>query len=297
MLDHLRPLAVFARVAELGSFRAAARALALSPSVVSHHVSELERHLGLPLLYRSTRRIALTPDGENLIAAAREMVDAAARGLDGLSGRSQTPSGALRLTAPAFLAGAAFCRELAAFSSAHPNVALSVSFTDAPRDLLRDGFDLALRSGRLEDSTHKTRKLADMRRLLVGSPRYVSARKQPRRPQDLAGWDFVHLSSRPAELRLSLPGKKPVAIAFRPRISLDSAAAMREMLLVGAGIAALPSVLVSADVAHGRLVEVLTRWRAPLLGVYAVWPSNSQRSSLTHRFIDFMAGRVAALFE
>jgi DNA-binding transcriptional LysR family regulator len=179
VLDQLRSLAVFAKVAELGSFRAAARALALSPSVVSHHVGELERRLALPLLYRSTRSIALTPDGEQLVAAAREMVDAAARGLDAVSGRSAAPSGALRLTAPAFLAGTGLSRHLAAFSSKHPNVRLTVSFTDAPRDLLRDGLDLALRIGKLADSTHRTRKLAEMRRVLVASPRYAAARRPP----------------------------------------------------------------------------------------------------------------------
>lgn len=297
MLEHLRPLAVFARVAELGSFRAAARALSLSPSVISHHVSELERHLGLALLYRSTRRIALTPDGERLVLAAREMVDAAARGLDTLSDRSQTPAGVLRLTAPAFLAGTPFCRELAAFSRAFPNVSLTASFTDAPRDLLRDGFDLAVRIGKLEDSTHKTRKLADMRRRLVASPRYAASLKPPRAPQDLASWDFIHLSSRPAELRLLSPGKKPVVLTFKPRISVDSAAAMRELVLAGTGLATLPTVLVDADVAHGRLVELLPRWRAPLLGVFAVWPSSAQRAGLTQRFVEFMSTRMAALFE
>ncbi len=298
MLDHLRSLGVFAKVVELGSFRAAARALSLSPSVVSHHVSELERRLALPILYRSTRRLALTPDGEKLFQAAHEMLDAAARGLDAVSGRSESASGVLRLTAPAFLADTTFGHDLAAFTGAHPNVSLTVSFTDAPRDLLRDGFDLALRIGKLKDSTHKTRKLADMRRLLVCSPRYLHSRKTPRTPRDLGTWEYIQLSSRPAEIALtSQRVKKPVTIAFKPRISVDSAAAMRELVLAGAGIAPLPEVLVRADIDGGRLVEVLgSRWQAMLLGVYAVWPGNTQRAGLTLRFIEFMAPRVASLF-
>lgn len=297
MLDHLRSLAVFAKVVELGSFRAAARALSLSPSVVSHHVSELERRLSLPLLYRSTRRLALTPDGEQLVVAAREMVDAAERGLDALSGHSHTPTGALRVTAPAFLAETRFSADLAAFQAACPKVSLTVSFTDAPRDLLRDGFDLALRIGRLEDSTHKTRKLADMRRLLVGSPRYVGARKPPRAPRDLETWDFMQLSSRPAELTLTSPGRHaPVVIPFVPKIAVDSAAALRELAVAGVGLVTLPEVTVRADVASGRLVEVLPAWQAAVLGVYAVWPSNAQRAGLTLRFVELMASRVAELF-
>jgi DNA-binding transcriptional LysR family regulator len=297
MLERLRALAVFAKVAELGSFRAAARALSLSPSVVSHHVSELEGHLSLPLLYRSTRRLALTPDGEKLLAAAREMVDAAERGLDAVSGRSATPTGTLRLTAPAFLAETRFSHDLATFSSAHPKVRLVVSFTDAPRDLLRDGLDLALRVGRLEDSTHKTRKLADMRRVLVGSPRYVGARKPARTPRDLETWDCIQLSSRPAEFTLNAPGtRKAVSVAFTPKVSVDSAAAMRELVIAGAGIATLPDVTARSDIERGRLVEVLPGWRTELLGVHAVWPHNAQRSGLTLRLVEFLGSRVAALF-
>lgn len=296
MLDELRPLAVFAKIVELGSFRAAARALSLSPSVVSHHVSELERRLATPLLYRSTRRLALTADGERLVASAREMVGAAERGLDALTGQGASPRGALRLTAPAFLAETSLCHDVAAFSAAHPNVSLTLSFTDTPCDLLRDGLDLALRVGRLEDSAHKSRKLADMHRLLVASPAYLRARTAPRRPQDLATWDHVKLLSRAAELTLSSPGKRPVSLVFTPKVSVDSAAAMRELVVAGAGLAALPEVLVRGELERGRLVEVLPRWRPPKLGVHAVWPSNAQRARLTQRFVDFVAAPVAALF-
>lgn len=297
MLDHLRSLAVFAKVAELGSFRAAARAFELSPSVVSHHVSELEARLALPLLYRSTRRLSLTPDGERLFAAASEMVGAATRGLDAVSGRSATPTGSLRLTAPAFFAETGFCRDLAAFSAAHPNVQLAVSFTDAPRDLLRDGLDLALRVGRLEDSTHKTRKLTAMRRVLVGAPRYLAAQRRPRAPRDLEAWDYIQLSSRPPELTLAAPGaKRPVTVAFTPRVAVDSAAAMRALVVSAVGIATLPEILVRTDLASEHLVEVLPGWQPPVLGVYAVWPHSAQRAGLTQRFVDFMADRAAALF-
>ncbi len=255
------------------------------------------RRLALPLLYRSTRRLALTPDGEKLFLAAREMLAAAARGLDEASGQSTSPSGALRLTAPAFFAETRLCHDFAAFAGAYPQVNLTISFSDAPRDLLRDGFDLALRIGRLADSTHKTRKLADMRRLLVGAPRYLSTRQPPRAPRDLAAWDYVQLSSRPAELALTSHEKrKSVTVACKPRVAVDSAAAMRAFVIAGAGITTLPEVVVRSDLAHGRLVEVLADWRPALLGVYAVWPHNAQRAGLTLRFIEFMESRVAALF-
>ena len=297
MVDHLRSLAVFAKVVDCGSFRAAARGLALSPSVVSHHIGELERHLSLPLLYRSTRRLALTPDGQKLVTAAREMVEAAARGLDAVSGQSESPTGTLRVTAPAFLTETTFCRDLAAFSKLLPKVQLMMSFTELPRELLRDGFDLALRIGKLDDSTHKTRKLAEMRRLLVCTPGYRKARHAPKTARDLRTWDIIQLSPRPAALSLVPPGKRAATIVeFEPRISVDSAAAMRGLVLAGAGIAALPEVLVRRDLAQGHLVELLAGWHIPAMGVYAMWPSNTQRATLTLRLVDFLAERLAALF-
>src|SRR5437667_9970055 len=128
MIDDLKPLALFAKVVELGSFRGAARTYGLSASVVSHHVSELEGRLGVALLYRSTRKLALTPGGDLRLAAAREMLAAAQRGVDAVSGRSATPSGLLRVTAPAFFAETPFPKDLAAFARAYPRVELVISF-------------------------------------------------------------------------------------------------------------------------------------------------------------------------
>lgn len=303
MIDHLKALAVFAKTVDHGSFRGAARALALSPSVVSHHVSELERRLSVALLYRSTRQLALTPDGQKLYEAARSMLAAVDRGLDGMSGKSTTPTGLLRMTAPALLAETPFSRDLAAFSEECPKVQLTIAFTEARRDLLRDGLDLAIRIGKLEDSALKARKLADMRRVLVSSPRYLASRPSPRVPTDLAAWDMIQLSARPPTITLERPRKKrtappreSVTIAPTPRIAVDSATGIRELVLSGIGLAALPEVLVRRELERGRLVEVLPSWRLPLLGVYAVWPDNTQRPGLTLRFVDFIAPRLEALF-
>lgn len=297
MFDSLRALAVFERVATLGSFRAAARALGLSPSVVSHHVKALEERLSLPLLHRSTRRIALTPDGETLLVSAREMVSAAERGLDRATGNAGAPTGTLRLTAPAFLAQTALLTDVAAFTRAYPRVSLSIGFTDAPRDLLRDQLDLAIRIGRLEDSALVARKLATMRRALVASPSYVRARKRPRLPRDLLSWELIQLASRPPELALSAPGKRAVKLTLAPRLTVDSAAAMLGLVRGGAGLATVPEVLVRHDLAHGELIEVLPAWSLASMSVYAVWPGHSQRATLTERFVAELAPRIAALFD
>jgi DNA-binding transcriptional LysR family regulator len=297
MLDQLRALAVFAKTADLGSFRAAAKAFALSPSVVSHHVSELERHVGVPLLYRTTRQIALTPEGARLLTNARAMIDAAERGLDELTGTSADAKGTLRFTAPAFFAETRFPRDLGAFARANPGVSLHAQFTDARTDLLAGGLDLALRIGSRDDTSHLSRKLATLHRVVVASPALLEEHPAPKDPHALAAMPIVHLGARAPEVALVPPKKKTaVTHAYTPRITVDSAAAMRELALAGLGVAIVPEVLVRRDVQGKRLVELLPDHRVPELPVYALWPRSAQRATLTARFLAFLAPRFERLF-
>ena len=116
MLDQLRQIAIFAKTVDHGSFRGAARSLRLSPSVVSHHVTQLEKRLGTPLLYRSTRKLSVTPDGERLLSAAQDMIEAAETGLQDVSNQSHQPSGVLRVTVPAVLTQSRLTNQMAAFA-------------------------------------------------------------------------------------------------------------------------------------------------------------------------------------
>lgn len=297
MLDELRALAVFARVVEEGSIRGAGRALSLSPSVVSHHVKALEERVGVVLLYRSTRKLALTPAGERLAAEARAMVASAERGLDEARGLSAAPSGSLRVTMPAFLSETSLCRDLADFARAHPRVRLTVSFTELRHDLLKDGFDLALRMGRQEDSTHKTRRLGDMARALVAAPSLLETTRMPRAPKDLEALPFLHLGQRPPVLALKHRTRPESAqLTYAPALTVDSAIALRALVLAGAGVSTLPEVLVRDDLARGRAVELLPSWRAASVAVYAVWPAGAVKATLTLRFLDHVGPRVSALF-
>jgi DNA-binding transcriptional LysR family regulator len=298
MVENLKALAVFAKTVEHRSFREAARVLQLSPSVVSHHVSELERRLGAPLLYRSTRHLALTADGERLYESAREMLAIAERGFDAASGRATVPRGRLRITAPALLAATAFSRDLAEFMRAHPKVEITMAFTELRHDLLREGFDLAIRMGRLEDSSLKVRRLAVMPRVLVASAGYARARSTPRSLRDLATWDHLQLGSRPPAIDLIPPGStKPQSLPYQPRAVLDSVTAIRELVIAGVGVSQVPEIIVRSDLARRRVVEVLPGWKLPQIPVYAVWPGGTSRPELTQRFVEFIEPRLATLFD
>ena len=294
MLDQLRPMAVFARTVETGSFRAAAKALKLSPSVVSHHVGQLEERLGVALLYRSTRSLSLTPDGEKLFGAARAMLEAAEAGLDAMSGQSSAPTGELRMTAPAVLAAGTLIDDIAAFSQQFPKVQLSLNFTDQRRDLIGDGIDVAIRMGWLEDSALKAKKLQMVKRVLIAAPHYVANRKPPRRPTDLADWDWLQLKQVRHESTFTNTRGASQRLEFTPKLLVDNAVALYRLSRAGLGLAMLPDFLADDDIGQGRMIEVLPAWKLEPLSVYAVWPPNAPRDGLTARFVNFLEDRVRA---
>jgi DNA-binding transcriptional LysR family regulator len=258
-------------------------------------VSELEARLGIPLIYRSTRKLSLTPAGARLAEDARAMVEAAERGLDGVSAGGARARGTLRLTLPAFLAETSVCGDLADFARVHPEVQIAASFSDAPRDLLRDGFDLALRFGTLEDSGHRTRRIGTMHRVLVATPAFLAEHPLGGATSEIERLTFIHLASRPAKVNLIRKGQD-LALRFVPTFSVDSAVAIRALLLVGAGVGTLPEVMVRNDLASGTLAEVVPGWQVEPVQVHALWPGSVVRATLTHRFVEFLAPRLARLF-
>ncbi len=292
MIDELRALAIFAKTVELGSFRAAAHELSLSPSVVSHHVSQLEAHLGVSLLYRSTRQLSLTAEGEKLFTSAKAMLAAAEEGLNSITYKSPEPSGKLNITVPAFFTRSELVQDIAAFAQTFPKISLSINFSDVQQNLIRDGIDLGIRIGSLKDSSLKAKRLLDMKRKLVVAPAYMAHRKTPHKPQDLIDWDWIGLKMRPNHKILLNKVGKTFKIDFIPRMIVDSVDAVCQLAISGLGLATPPSFLVEEDVQRGHLVEPLPAWGIESLSVYAVWPPNASKESLTFRLIDFLEMQI-----
>jgi DNA-binding transcriptional LysR family regulator len=294
MIDELRAMAIFREVVEAGSFRAAAKILKLSPSVVSHHVAQLEERLGTALLYRSTRRLSLTHDGATLLAASHQMVDAARSGLAALRKRSGEPSGRLTVAvAGAVFESPPYINHLSAFARAHPKVDMSISFSDQMIDLIGSTFDAAIRIGWLEDSRYKARKLTEIRRALVVSPKYLEGRKAPRTMEDLEGWDWVKLAQVPVLRQLTNKAGESPVMSIRVAIEVDSVAALCRMAGDGMGVACVPRFLIEPQIQDGRLVLLEPDWDLMAPGAYVVWPNNVSDDSLTRHFVDYMVQQVA----
>ena len=297
MLDRLRTMAVFQAVAETGSFRGAAKKLALSPSVVSHHVTQLETHLGLALLYRSTRRVSLTDAGREFLGATQAMSEAAERGLTAMRLRANQPVGNLRITCHAALQFSPYIEAFSAFGQQHPQVKLSINFTMKSIRLEGSRFDLALRASPfgLNDSTYKARKLFEFRTAYVASPAYANVREPVRGLSDLFDWDRIMFPPTPLKAIYAFTGINTAHPIAPPRIETDNPEAARRFILDGLGFGILDYNMVRADLEAGRLVQILAEARPPAIPLWAIWPSNAGRDSLVHRFVDFIAPRWARL--
>lgn len=289
MIEHLRHMAIFARVVDEGSFRAAARAIGLAPSRVSETVSELEAFLGVTLLYRTTRKIALTNEGRTFYARVAEMLRSAENGLNELNALSLEPVGALRVSMPAFMSSSSLASAIADFVRRHPQVALSVSFTDGRTDLLEDGFDVNIRAGWLGDSSMMSRKLGESERALVAGTGYAATRSRPGHPSEMEDWDWLRYKHRSDVTTLHGPGGETVKVLGQARLEADSIDALYHFTCRNLGATVLPEHLAARGEAAGDLVRLLPEWRLIPLGFFAVWPDTSRRESLTLLFVRFIA--------
>lgn len=289
MIDKLRSIAIFSRVVEQGTFRGAALSLGLAPSRVSETVSELEKDLGVTLLYRSTRQLSLTHEGRVLHEKAQEMLATVENGLDAINTRSSDPQGTLRVTAPAFVAQTALADRFAAFAKTYSKVRLSFDFSDTPRDLIRDGYDVGIRAGWLEDSELMSRNIGHVERILVASADYVLARDLPDHPDGLKSWDWVGFSVRTDRTEMISPKGDVLSVSTASRFNVNSADALFHFALRGLGVTGIPENLARKSIGHGELVHVLPDWRLKPLGIHCVWPDQSRRESLTLLFVRFLA--------
>ena len=289
MIDHLRQMAIFARVVDEGSFRAAANDIGLAPSRISETVSDLEAYLGVTLLYRTTRKITLTNEGRIFYARVVDMIRSAETGLNELNALSLEPVGALRISLPAFLSTGPLSTAVATFARLHPHVAFSVAYSDQPLGLIENGFDLNIPVGWLDDSSMMSRKLADGERYLVAGTDYARARKMPKRPADLEDWDWIRYQQRADTTEFTSSSGKIEKVTGKAQIEVDSVDALYHIAKQNLGATILPSFLAERGLASGELVRLIPDWTLRPLGIYAVWPDKSRRESLTLLFVRFLA--------
>ena len=288
VIDSLRHLAIFATVAEHGSFSAAGRELRLATSGISQHVSKLENRLGVTLFYRSTRSMSLTSDGRRLLVHAQKMIAAAEEGLDSIA-TSTEPAGSLSITMPAFMAGSTHESRIWDFGRSHPKVEITLNQVDSLVDIIGDGFDLGLRLGELSDSSLRARRIGSFGRTLVAAPEYLAGIDPIRDVLDLKRCSFVSMRALTNRLLFTRGDRAIEFQATKGRILVDTFGALRSAVIGGLGVQRLPATVVQEDLATGKLIEVLPGWALPELGIYAVWPDSGRHSSLARLLVDALS--------
>ena len=289
MINNLRAIYIFVKSVQLGSFRATAKALKLSPSVVSYQISQLEKELNVALLYRSTRKLTLTSEGTRLFDKLLRLVEEAEREVDFLTASLTEPIGKLNITMASSFSQENITQEIARFAKNHPKVELSVNYSDEQKNLIADNIDLAIRSGPIDNSSLKAKRLFSIDRKLVASPHYLASKPRPKTPQELSLWEWIWLSVTPGHrIFFNKKTKKQAKVTINKRVTVNDGYAMCKFATEGLGLLTSPLYLVEKYLAEGQLVEVLPDWQVEAIDVYAIWPANTPKNGLTQRFVDYL---------
>ena len=295
-MDRYTALQVFRQVAELKSFAAAGRRLALSPAAVSKNIAELEAHVGARLIHRTTRRMSLTEEGQTYLEHVVRGLDALAEAEQALCPVKTTPSGTLRVSAPMTVTLTMLSGRIPEFLARYPLLSLDLHLDDRRVDLVREGFDLAIRgSDKLEDSSMVARKLTVMPHVLCAAPSYFEAHGRPATPADLKHHNCIRFSlSGHADQWEFSQGGHTERVDITARYSVASSLAVRDALRQGFGISLIPLPYVEGDLKEGRLHTALNDWTTVETTLYAVYPSRQHLAPKIRAFLDFLVEAFAA---
>ncbi len=286
-MDLLAALKTFVSVSETGSFSAVARHENASQSAITRRIAELEAHFGVRLLHRTTRRLTLAPDGEELLVHARQVISAQAEMEDALGSHRTAPVGLVRLGTPVGF-GTYVAGHLPRLLEEHPGLSVELVMADSVTDMIEARLDVAVRARLPEDSTLIVRQIAEIGWLVVASPAYLAAHGTPQRPEDLIEHDcLLHTSSRGGTWRFT--GEDgPMEVPVRGRLSVNVLGAAHRAALAGAGIAMMPDLEIGEDIRAGRLVQLLEAFQPPRMPLYLATLSRRFQPPRVRVVMDFL---------
>jgi DNA-binding transcriptional LysR family regulator len=290
MIDHASEMAAFVRVVDARGFSAAAPALGLTPSAVSKLVSRLEARLGVRLLQRTTRALHLTEEGEAFFEQARRIVDEIATLESSIANRRGTPQGLLKVTTSLAFATHQLTPVLAEFLARHPAIQFALLPTDRVVDMVEEGVDIAIRIGRLADTSFMARRIGVDKRVICASPDYLARHGAPRRPEDLLRHQCILARERAYLNRWAFRIEGEVReIEVTGRLAVDEGDTQMQLALQGIGIVRLTRLTVAQAVRAGRLVSLLTDFSAEQpLPINAVYPHRRHLAPKVPAFVDFL---------
>ena len=291
-MDRLDAMEAFVRVTEVGSFSGAAARLGVSKSVISRQVSALEAKLGARLFHRTTRSLSLTEVGQAYFERCARILSDIEEADGSVSALQATPRGRLRINAPMSFALHHLAPLIPLFLERFPEVDADMEMNDRYVNLIEEGFDVAVRIGRLEDSSLIARQLAPSRLALCASPDYLRRHGRPETPDDLAAHCCLTYSARTlaSEWHFQDARGNRWTVEVKGRLRANNGDMLRDAALAGLGLVRLPTFLCGRDLQAGRLVSLLNEYIPQDMAIHAVYPHNRHLSPKVRAFVDFLAG-------
>ncbi|HWW05194.1 LysR family transcriptional regulator [Collimonas sp.] len=289
-MDRLQSMRVFAKVVEQGSFVGAAQVLDMSNAVVTRLVADLENHLGIRLLHRSTRRMALTEPGQAYLERVRQILDEIDEAEAAASVLSSKPAGTLNIYSQIGFGQTQLARLLPLYSKQYPDVQLDVTLSDRTVDLIEEGFDVGVFSVNQKfDASMVARQLGIAEVLLCASPAYIAEHGVPQVPEDLAQHSCLNFSLEHLRHHWTFQSDQGTSIIpITSKVMSNNTDLLRHCLLAGMGIGMRTSYTLGDDMVAGRVVRVLPDYQINKVAVRLVYPSRRLLSAKVRSFVDFM---------
>ena len=289
-MDKLSCMRAFVAVVEAEGFSEAARRLGVSKALISKQVCQLEEHLDVRLLHRTTRRISATSTGQAYFEQCQPLLREFDELDDAMQFNDANPKGELRIAAPVTFAELHLMPVISEFSRRYPEIKLNIDLTDHIVDLIEERIDVAIRIGTLVDSSLIARRLGSISMLVCATPDFLLEHGEPTQPQQLVDYECVVDSNYPGGTHWTLgSGEKTITVEVSTNLTVNSARAARELVLAGHGICLLPSFIVADDISKGKLKHLLSGFTCDPIGFYAVYPHRKHLSAKVRLFIDAVA--------
>lgn len=280
----LNEIVIYQKVVERGSFTQAARQLEMPVSTVSAKISTLEKSLGVTLIRRTTRKLFVTPEGQKFYERCLKGLREIRAAKQEVAAQQKEPQGLLRLTAPVELGAVLLPDVIEKFKRRYPQLKLDLVLTDRNVDLVSEGFDLAIRAGKMKDSSLIVKKIGDVYFAPFASPSFLKKTASIKSPKDLQNVTCLQFS--PLGLKeWEFEGPKSVRVPLSPSLIVNDITLIKALTIKGLGVSLLPTFLCYAEVHSGKLVRVLPDWRSHLRSVQFVSSGDQHSSAKVKAFI------------
>lgn len=280
---------IFISVIEQGSFSKAAQVLGFSNSAISKRISALEAQLGVKLLYRSTRKLSLTEAGEHYYEHAQRALQAAKEAESAATGLQQEAQGLLRISAPMSFSRQHLAPIIPLFLAKYPNIKIQMELSDSWSDMIAEGFDLALRAGDLPDSLLIAKQITTLHSVICASPAYLAQYGEPQIPADLIEHNCLLYSHQATSNEWVFHKHDQVfKVEVQGNYQVNNSDALKEALLMGLGVARLPSFIAGEEIKKGHLIPLLTEYQMPFKKLAALYPQRQYLAKKVRVFLAFL---------